>query len=117
MEIETNNPDAVYVGPSSSVEQMHEFGLSEKSVKQVAHGQKWQTGDVVIHAVDGRDWADDSALCYVIESANAAIFLGGDILYFDGFERYGKQFDITAAALALAGLYPVTGSPESSPYL
>ena len=117
LEIAENNRDTVFAGPSSSVELMRQFVLPETGIKQVSHGDRWQVSDVEIHAIHGRDWADEHALCYVVISGDTAIFLGGDTLYFEGFKDYGDRFDITAAALAVAGPYkgqPIYLSPQES---
>lgn len=86
----------------SSASMMSGWGFAPERVRAMPPGSTMEVGDVKLTAYPSRDWEDEGAVTFVLQSNGRTVFIGGDTLYLDDLERIGQEHTIDLAILALA---------------
>jgi L-ascorbate 6-phosphate lactonase len=92
---------AVFAAAPSSAQMMAEWGFAPERVHAMEPGARLAVGDVTLTAYPSRDWEDEGAVTFMVQSGGVSVFVGGDTLYFDGLEEIGRAHRIDLAVLAL----------------
>ena len=101
------NTGAQLIGPGQSAERMLGFGFPPDRVTKAQHADTFTFGDVTITAEKATDFADPTALGWVLAVKDGpALFDGGDCLYGPEYAEIGARHEITAATLSVASLLP-----------
>lgn len=92
---------ARFAAAPSSAQMMAAWGFDAARIQTMPPGSTMQAGDVALTAYPSKDWDDEGAVTYVLESNGVSVFIGGDTLYFDGLAAIGGARRIDLAVLAL----------------
>lgn len=96
------NTEALLIGPSSCTKLFREWGFSSSRQVELSSWQAFQLKDLRIWALPCNDYFDPDAVSYVLQSGGVTAFEGGDTLYYSGYIKVGRRFDIDVALLNFA---------------
>lgn len=97
-----NNTDALLIGPRSCTKLFVKWGFGSERVVELQANQAIQLQDLRIWATPCNDYFDPDAVSYVLQSGGVTAFEGGDTLYYSGYIKVGRQFEIDVALLNFA---------------
>lgn len=96
-----NQTSARFAAAPSSAQMMAEWGFDATRFQAMPPGGTMEVGDVRLTAYPSKDWEDEGAVTYLLESNGVSVFIGGDTFYFDAMQDIGRAHSIDLAVLAL----------------
>ena len=97
----SQNTEALFVGPSSSVRKMRDWGIEARRTRVLEPGQSCTISDFRVTALPASAPFEEEAISYLVQAGGVSLFHGGDSHYSEIFGQIGSQWDIDIALLSL----------------
>lgn len=107
-----SSPQALFIGPESSIQKMIEWGIPKNRSTSMRRGEEKIINGTKIVAVKSVHTQD--SVGYVIQGNGISLYHSGDTGFFLGLRHIGDKFDLDIAFLPINGKFGNLGVSEAT---